>query len=893
MIINSIDIVSFGKLKDFHVDFNKGLNVIYGDVENGQATIIDFIKMLFYGATSIEENHDASTNERLKYRPFDSDDNTIMGGSIDFIFNDKLLRITRTFKDCNSNDEVALYNMTDNFQVDIGNEHEVGRFLLGMNLQSFERSIFINNINFSTTDEKSIQKLTNIISSYDENTSAELVKTRLCNAKETYLSKSGKIGILDKNKATLTSLYEDINSAQAEESQKLRMQMEYQAVQENRDEIVARYDDLRRTLTIQQTMAEVNALKSTVAKLDDIKKLQQELDTRKKALTNENVTINDEFIKNAQQKFNTIQQIGEMKNQYQSNVYRVKTELETMTETLNSSFTEERELFNEAVEQIEFTNGHIKNLDKAITDKKKELETLSDKIKDADVNFRVIDEQVKAKKELDQQRLEIAHQQLTDARQPVTYSNPTSSKTFITWGAIIIALGILLTLTVNPWCLLVIGIGIVMAIINLFDKQNTSKKGSAKYQRVDEIAVTKANENIQKVRHDIEIEQYSITKKQREAQKQLNLLKLNQEQLLADCDKYNDQKNTLIKNLDYWENQKKETEAVFSKEQAKVDRKKNELSTLMENISNSEENFCNAQNDIIQYMSTFKPCSTINDVSNLIVTLNTELQSIKTLQSRIEYQSELLKSETNGQSYDELKEKLMDITADFIEMCGKENPEPMSVAELSKLKAEIDDCQFSLNMQNADLSYINSDMRTKFRNRTCVTAIEHTINHLERDILKQEKFCHSLDLAYEVLNQSIEELHQYMPTFNQKTSNIFNQLSDGSYESLAITTTLDTAIQHDSYLADWKYLSNGTIEQSYLSLRLGVSQMISESSFATSLPIFLNDDFIQYDNESVLKGIKFLADYSNTSQTIMFTCHKNVFDTIQQNDIPSMLIALV
>jgi len=893
LIIKSIDIVAFGKLKNFHVDFSKNLNVIYGDVENGQATIIDFIKMLFYGATSLEEDHDTFTNERLKYRPYDSDNDTNMGGSIDFIFNEKVHRLHRTFKDCNLNDIVTLSNLTDNVQLDIGDEHQVGKILLDMNLQSFERSMFIDNINFNIADEKATQKLMNIISSYDENTSAHMVKTRLSNAKESYLSKSGKIGILDKNKATLTSLYEDINSAQAEESQKLRMQMEYQAVQENRDEIVARYDELRKTLTIQQTMSEVNALKSTVAKLDDINKLQKELNTRKDALTNENVTINDEFIKNAQQKFNTMQQIGEMKNQYQSNVYKVKTELETMTETLNTSFTEERELFDEAVEQIEFTNGHIKNLDKAIADKNTELEKLSESIKDADINFRVIDEQVKAKKVLDQERLDIAQQQLVDARQPVTYSNPTSSKTFLMWGGIIVALGILLTLTVNPWCLLVIGIGIVMAIINLFDKQNVSKKGSAKYQRVDEVAITKANENIQNVRHDIEIEQYSINKKLREAQKQLNLLKLNQEQLLADCDKFKDQRNTLIKNLDYWKNQKVETEAIFSSEQAKVDKKKNELSTLMENISNSEESFYKAQNDIIQYMSAFKPCSSINDVNNLIVSLNTELQNIKTLQSKIEYQSEVLKSETNGQSYDELKEKLTDITADFIEMCGRENPEPMSVAELSKLKAEIDDCQFSLNMQNADLSHIDTDMRAKFRNRTCVTAIEHTINHLERDIVKQEKFCHSLDLAYEVLDQSIEELQQYMPEFNQKTSNIFNQLSDSSYESLAITTTLDMAIQHNESLADWKYLSNGTIEQSYLSLRLGVSQMISNSSFATSLPVFLNDDFIQYDNENVLKGINFLLEYSNTSQTIMFTCHKNVFDTIKQNDIPSMLIALV
>jgi len=893
LIINNINIVAFGKLKNFHIDFNQGLNVIYGDVENGQATIMAFIKMAFYGSQSIDSKSDPLTNERLKYRPYDDLD-AQMGGSIDFSFNDKCYRIDRIFKNSNATDEISLYNLSDNVQLDIGDEHEIGKMFLGMSADSFERSIFINQINGTIADEKSTQKLINIISSYDENTSAELIKARLNTAKETYLSKSGKIGILDKSKANLSSLYDDIHSAQAEESQKLQMQIEYEAVQDNRDEIISRYDELRRTLNIQQTMTEVNALKNTVSKLDHIKDLENEVLARKQALSNENITVNDEFIKTAQQKMNTIQQIGEMKNQYQSNVYKVKTDLETMTETLNSSYTEERQLFNEAIEQIEFTNGHIKNLDDALTAKKKELEQLSEKIKDADVNFRVVDEQVKAKKELSQQRLDMAQQQLTDARQPRVYDNTnTSGKTFIALAIVIVILGVLLTLTVQPIFIIVICIGLIIALATFLDKNTSNNKNMKNYNRIDEVAVSKANENIQKIRHDIEMEQYSLNKKQREAKKQLNLLTLNEEQLLADCEKYTDQKETLKKNLEYWENQKRETEAIFSAEQSKVDKKQDELSTLLENIAISEEDFYNAQNDIFTYIGKFKVCSTLTEVSDLISELSNELDNIKNIENKIDYQSEIIKSETNGQSYDELKEKLTDVTADFIEMCGKENPEAMSISELSKLKAEIDDCQFSLNMQNADLSYINTDIRAKFRNRTCVTEIEHNINHLEREIVKQEKFCHSLDLASEVLQQSIDELNEHSSALNEKTSMIFNQLADGSYESLAIAQTLDISTKNDASLNTWRYLSKGTIEQAYLSLRLGVSQMISDISFANSLPILLDDFFIQYDNDRVLKDINFIYKYSNASQVIMFTCHKNIFDAIQENNIPAMLIALV
>ncbi len=890
MIINSINIESFGNLKHFSMNLNQHLNIIYGDIENGKSTIVAFIRMMFYGAKSIKENPDKLTNERLRYRPDDAFD-CDMGGSMNFTIDDTQYTLERTFNDSNTSDIVKLYNVTEGTTIDVTGEN-VGQYIFNVSKETFEKATFIDDVNANSTDEKSTQKLLNLISSYDENVSADTVKNNLLDAKEAYLSKSGKIGILDKNKATLLSLHEDIANAQAEESQKIQMQIEYEAVQYNRDEVVDRYEELRKTLTIQQTMTEVNTLKSTVAKMDSLRELENEISTRKKALSNDKVTVDDAFMQSVQQKLNNIQQVGELKNQYQSNVYKLKSEVDAMNESLKNSHVEEHRLYDEAVEQIEYTNGHIDNLNKAINDNKKELESLSESIKEADVNVRVIDEQVKTKKDLDQQRLDMAQKMLEDARQPIVYTNPVSSSSFISIGVIICVLGILLTFTVNTWCVLVIGMGIIIGIVTFFDKHNTSSKSSAKYERVDTIAISKANENIQNVRHDIEIEQYSLNKKQREAQKQLNILKLKEEQIVGDCEKYQGQIKTLEKNLEYWNAQRDETQAVFATEQAKVNKKQNELDTLLENISDAEERFYTAQEDIIRYVSAFKPCKNLTDVSKVVNYLNVEVENIRNLQQKLDYQTELVKAETNGQSYEELREKLTDITEDFIEMCGKDNPQPMSVAELSQLKAEIDDCQFSLNMQNADLSYISSDIKTKFRNRTSVTEIEHEINSIERKIVKQEKFCHSLDLALEVLQQSIEEVKQYNSTLSQNVAAIFENLTDDSYESIAISKTLDTAIQNDSSFESWKYLCHGTVEQAYISLRLGVAKMVSDTDFNAPLPILLDDNFIQYDNENSLKGIEFMQEYTKNSQVIVFTAHKNIFDYVNQNGGSADLISL-
>ena len=49
MTFNKIYIGAFGSLKDFTLELDRGLNVIFGENENGKSTIMAFIKMMFYG----------------------------------------------------------------------------------------------------------------------------------------------------------------------------------------------------------------------------------------------------------------------------------------------------------------------------------------------------------------------------------------------------------------------------------------------------------------------------------------------------------------------------------------------------------------------------------------------------------------------------------------------------------------------------------------------------------------------------------------------------------------------------------------------------------------------------------------------------------------------------
>ena len=49
MRIKSVYISAFGGLEDKRIEFKDGFNVFYGENEKGKTTVMNFIKMMFYG----------------------------------------------------------------------------------------------------------------------------------------------------------------------------------------------------------------------------------------------------------------------------------------------------------------------------------------------------------------------------------------------------------------------------------------------------------------------------------------------------------------------------------------------------------------------------------------------------------------------------------------------------------------------------------------------------------------------------------------------------------------------------------------------------------------------------------------------------------------------------
>ena len=216
MKINSCFIASFGKFKNYKINFTDGFNLIYGDNEAGKSTIMSFIKMMFYGNGG--RVADIDKNLRKKYMPWDS---SLMAGSIEFTAGGKSYRLEREFRGSNATDKITLTDLALGTEVKLGSKGDIGSEIFGLSEAAFEKTVFIGALGApeknSAAEGELNGRLSNLASTGDEDVSLELVSARIKKAREHYKSKSGRIGVYDKAAAALFALEDELRVARTTE----------------------------------------------------------------------------------------------------------------------------------------------------------------------------------------------------------------------------------------------------------------------------------------------------------------------------------------------------------------------------------------------------------------------------------------------------------------------------------------------------------------------------------------------------------------------------------------------------------------------------------------------------------------------------------------------------
>ncbi len=117
--------------------------------------------------------------------------------------------------------------------------------------------------------------------------------------------------------------------------------------------------------------------------------------------------------------------------------------------------------------------------------------------------------------------------------------------------------------------------------------------------------------------------------------------------------------------------------------------------------------------------------------------------------------------------------------------------------------------------------------------------------------------------AYETMKKSIT------PKFTNNLSKIIEKISEGKYKNIQLDEAkgMIVEIENGNYVSV-KNLSVGTIDELYLSLRIGAGLEISSEK----LPIILDETFAYWDDVRLQNILAYLNEEFKTRQIILFTC---------------------
>ena len=270
MRIKSIYIGAFGALKDYTLDLDDGMQVIYGENEAGKTTVTEFIKAMFYGTGKRAAGQIMSIRE--KYSPFDG---TQACGRIVYERGGRDYCIERQFRKSDATDKVTITDMAAGTTEPCA--PDIGRELFGIGVGAFERSVFIGNTPDITADENSQgeinQRLSNAALAGGDDVSCQKVLKRIDDARLKIISKSGRTG----SKIADISECNALSEALAETDRLARKKQEITAAlasaEEDLKKITSEYDEIQKVLASAKDIENAQKLKEYLelkGQLDEI-----------------------------------------------------------------------------------------------------------------------------------------------------------------------------------------------------------------------------------------------------------------------------------------------------------------------------------------------------------------------------------------------------------------------------------------------------------------------------------------------------------------------------------------------------------------------------------------------------------------------------------------------
>ncbi|MBE6623372.1 MAG: hypothetical protein E7621_04225 [Ruminococcaceae bacterium] len=141
----------------------------------------------------------------------------------------------------------------------------------------------------------------------------------------------------------------------------------------------------------------------------------------------------------------------------------------------------------------------------------------------------------------------------------------------------------------------------------------------------------------------------------------------------------------------------------------------------------------------------------------------------------------------------------------------------------------------------------------------------------EELLVKAVESADAADLALSALKAACEDLKNGIsPEIARRASRLFKIFTDGKYEGLEVSSEFGLGIIENGMLKEAAYLSRGTKDVAYLSLRMALCEVLFKEK-----PIVILDEIFAYVDDTRFKAVLgFIERISAEYQVFVFTCHE-------------------
>jgi len=874
MKMKRLELTAFGKFKNFMVDFDGNINLIYGENESGKTTLQNFIKYMLYGAKGSKQLKGQGGNNLKRYKPWQESG---FSGSMEYILdNGQQIRVNRNFLDNSVRVYDSFFNdITNTFEIDRSKNLLFAQNHLGLSEICFEKTVFVRQTGV-IIDDASLTEIKNMLINLTQ-TGFEDVSF---NKGEKALKEAIK-KYTGNNKGLSTSL-ERIN-IRLQELKSLQAEM-----QKERHNLTLLEQELKEYLT---RLERLNTVKEGIIKSKAYFKLRKDLEEVQSKEKNLRDII--DRIKMLQDEKASLIENTQVKDERDCIDWRL---MELSVDEL-AQLVSEYKGYMDCNEELTMVKKRLYKKKDEMREAKESLENiLGFKHLDSNVDQEILDLNIKVdniKKQMNNIRGEF----LSDIYVKEKYNTKNRKKGLDIYSIAIIINCILVCLfsigfLINPFLIAGVPIFVIIAIFLYIVRSNHDK---------EELLVLEGNgdSELPNASHSGEYQEKN------ELEEELNRLEERIEAILlavkaASTEEFFRLHALYKSNVSYFNDLNNDL-SILEEKLVSLEKKKIALQ------NNIQEKLFAASIDIEQESINTEYFGIVKNAYDKKITQSSGSRYMASRKADVEseYKKCIEKAslilgvnqiDTIHVLHDELNKtsQSVEIIQSNCEKCIKNISISLSEAQfLHLLSQEVSICELEEalekeekkngeDIQNVLLKAkeIETILKNSLKDEDLQKVVEE-INELETSKEEVEDTIFSLKTALETLNEASTEIHRdFVPVLNEKTGYILSKMTCNKYNRLKLDDNLVLHLVEPGTgaVVSADMLSCGTVEQIYLALRIASSELLMLKG--ETLPLIMDEVFSFYDQKRTVDTLEMLKDLSTKRQIILFTCKKWELDAI-------------